>query len=106
MTFTPWIDKSGIITISAEASKPQAAVDIVQTYIEALMARTRTFNIDDARVTREFIEQQLTDVKRTMNTSEQALQGFDLQCRVGLRSARAREAQSFTYCRARAIPGG
>ncbi len=76
VTFTPWIDKSGIITISAEASKPQAAVDIVQTYIEALMARTRTFNIDDARVTREFLEQQLTDVKRTMNTSEQALQGF------------------------------
>ena len=76
VTFTPWMDKSGIITISAEASKPQAAVDIVQTYIEALMARTRTFNIDDARVTREFLEQQLTDVKRTMNTSEQALQGF------------------------------
>ena len=40
------------------------------------MSRTRTFNIDDARVSREFLEQQLTDVKRTMNLSEQALQAF------------------------------
>jgi capsular exopolysaccharide synthesis family protein len=76
VTFTPWPEKSGIITLSAEASRPQAAVDIVNTYIEALMARTRTFNIDDARVSREFLEQQLTDVKRTMNASEQALQTF------------------------------
>ena len=40
------------------------------------MSRTRTFNIDDARVSREFLEQQLTDVKRTMNVSEQSLQAF------------------------------
>ena len=40
------------------------------------MSRTRTFNIDDSRVSREFLEQQLTDVKRTMNVSEQALQAF------------------------------
>ena len=76
VTFTPWPDKSGIITISAEASRPQPSVDIVNTYIEALMARTRTFNIDDARVSRQFLEQQLGDVKRTMSTSEQALQTF------------------------------
>jgi succinoglycan biosynthesis transport protein ExoP len=74
--FTPWPDKSGIVTISAEASRPQVSVDIVNTYIEALLARTRTFNIDDARVSREFLEQQLTDVKRTMNAAEQALQTF------------------------------
>ena len=76
VAFTAWPDKSGIITISAEASRPQSSVDIVNTYIEALMARTRTFNIDDARVSREFLEQQLTDVKRTMNATEQALQSF------------------------------
>jgi capsular exopolysaccharide synthesis family protein len=76
VTFQPWIDKSGIVTITAEASRPQVAVEIVNTYIEALMARTRTFNIDDARVSREFLEQQLTDVKRSMNASEQAMQAF------------------------------
>jgi polysaccharide biosynthesis transport protein len=76
VTFTPWPEKSGIITLSAEASRPQPAVDIVNTYIEALMARTRTFNIDDARVSREFLEQQVTDVKRSLNASEQGLQTF------------------------------
>ncbi|HZM26377.1 MAG TPA: Wzz/FepE/Etk N-terminal domain-containing protein, partial [Gemmatimonadales bacterium] len=76
VSFQPWPDKSGIITISAEASHPTVSVDIINTYIEALMSRTRTFNIDDARVSREFLEQQLTDVKRTMNLSEQSLQAF------------------------------
>lgn len=76
VTFIPGAEKSGIIMISAEASRPNVSVDIVNTYVEALMARTRTFNLDDSRVTREFLEQQLTDVKRTMNVSEQALQMF------------------------------
>jgi succinoglycan biosynthesis transport protein ExoP len=76
VTFMVWPDKTGIVTISAEASRPQVSVDIVNTYIEALMARTRTFNVDDARVSREFLEQQVTDVKRTMNASEQTLQAF------------------------------
>jgi capsular exopolysaccharide synthesis family protein len=76
ISFQPWPDRSGIITISAEASRPSVSVDIINTYIEALMSRTRSFNIDDARVSREFLEQQLTDVKRTMNLSEQSLQTF------------------------------
>jgi capsular exopolysaccharide synthesis family protein len=76
VSFTATPDKSGIVSISAEASRPQPAVDIVNTYIEALVARTRTFNIDDARVSREFLERQLTDVKRTMSATEQALQAF------------------------------
>jgi capsular exopolysaccharide synthesis family protein len=76
VTFVPWPDRSGIITVSAEASRPQSAVDIVNTYIEALMARTRTFNVDDARVSREFLEQQVKDVKRSLNASEQGLQTF------------------------------
>ena len=66
----------GIVGISAEASKPQVAVDIANTYIEALMARTRSFNIDDARVTREFLEQQLADVKKNLGTSEGNLRSF------------------------------
>jgi succinoglycan biosynthesis transport protein ExoP len=84
VTFQPWPEKSGIVTLSAEASRPQVAVEIANTYIEALMARTRSFNIDDARVSREFLEQQLGDVKRTMNTSEQGLQSF-VAARGGIR---------------------
>jgi len=66
----------GIVRISAEASKPQIAVDIVNTYIEALMARTRSFNLDDARVTREFLEQQLADVKKSLTANETSLRSF------------------------------
>ncbi len=84
VTFQPWPDKSGIVTLTAEASRPQVSVEIANTYIEALMARTRSFNIDDARVSREFLEQQLADIKRTMNTSEQGLQSF-VAARGGIR---------------------
>src|SRR6267143_5415741 len=66
----------GIVAISADASKPQIALDLVNTYIEALMARTRSFNIDDKRVTREFLEQQLADVRKTLSLTEQELQTF------------------------------
>lgn len=66
----------GIVIIAAEASKPQTSVDIVNTYIEALMARTRSFNIDDTRITREFLEQQLADVRKSLTLNEQELQSF------------------------------
>jgi capsular exopolysaccharide synthesis family protein len=67
----------GIVEIAAEASRPQVAVDIVNTYIDVLLARTRTFNVDDARTSREFLEQQLADVKKTLRASEDALRAFN-----------------------------
>jgi tyrosine-protein kinase Etk/Wzc len=76
VSFIPWPEKSGIVTVSAEASRPQAAVDIVNTYIDALMERTWTFNIDDARVSRVFLEQQVADIRRSLNSSEQTLQTY------------------------------
>jgi capsular exopolysaccharide synthesis family protein len=66
----------GIVFIEAEASKPQVAVDLANTYIEVLLSRTRSFNVDDARVSREFLEQQLSDVKGSLKASEEALRGF------------------------------
>jgi tyrosine-protein kinase Etk/Wzc len=67
---------TGIIDLSGEASKPQVAIDIVNTYIEVLLSRTRSFNIDDARVTREFLEQQVADVRKSLTSSEEALRTF------------------------------
>lgn len=66
----------GIVELSAEASKPQVAVDIVNTFIEVLLSRTRSFNVDDARVSREFLEQQVADVKKSLGGSEEALRAF------------------------------
>jgi succinoglycan biosynthesis transport protein ExoP len=77
VTFTASPEReSGLVSISAEAFQPQVAVDIVNGYIEALMGRTQTFNADDARVTREYLERQFADVKRTLQASEHALQSF------------------------------
>jgi polysaccharide biosynthesis transport protein len=67
---------SGIVNLSASASKPQIAQDIVNTYTEVLLARTRTFNVDDARVSREFLEQQVADIRKSMQSSDEALRAF------------------------------
>src|SRR2546426_4579117 len=66
----------GIVWLSADASKPQVSVDIVNTYIEVLQSRTRSFNIEDARVSRAFLEAQLAAVKKELKASEAALRAF------------------------------
>lgn len=67
---------NGIVDVIALASKPQVAIDIVNTYIEVLLGRTRSFNVDDARLSREFLEQQLADVKRNLRSAEESLRNF------------------------------
>ena len=67
---------TGIVDISAEASKPQVAVDIANTYVDVLLSRTRSFNIDDARVTREFLEQQVSETRKRLQASEESLRAF------------------------------
>src|SRR5713101_4642990 len=48
---------SGIVQLRADASNPRVALDIANTYIEVLVARTRSFNVDDATTTREYLSQ-------------------------------------------------
>ncbi len=68
--------RDGIVTISAQASTPQVSIDIVNTYVEVLLSRTRSFNVDDVRVTREFLEQQVAEVKKGVESSEEGLRTF------------------------------
>lgn len=68
--------RDGIVQIHAEASNPRVAMDLVSTYIEVLIARTRSFNVEDARVSREFVEQQLTEAKKNLKASEDQLAAF------------------------------
>lgn len=75
--FTPQ-GESGIVAITAEASKPRASLDIANTYIEALLSRTRSFNVDDTKVTREFLEQQHAQVSQALGQSDGALRQFTL----------------------------
>lgn len=69
---------SGIVEIQAEASQPQIALDIANTYIEVLLARTRSFNVDDAKNTREYLSQQTAQVSDALSRSEAALRAFTL----------------------------
>ena len=62
--FVSQVGSSGIVEIQAEASQPQIALDIANTYIEVLLARTRSFNVDDAKSTREYLSQQTTQSLR------------------------------------------
>ena len=69
---------TGIVEIQAEASQPQIALDIANTYIEVLLARTRSFNVDDAKSTREYLSQQTAQVSDALARSEAALRTFTM----------------------------
>ncbi len=76
--FIPQPGSSGIVEIQADASQPQVALDIAHTYIEVLLARTRSFNVDDAKSTREYLSQQTTQVSEAAARSEAALSTFTM----------------------------
>jgi len=69
---------SGLVEIQAEASQPQIALDIANTYIEVLLARTKSFNVDDAKSTREYLSQQTTQVSDALARSEASLRSFTM----------------------------
>lgn len=69
---------SGIVEIQAEASQPPIALDIANTYIGVLLARTRSFNVDDAKNTREYLSQQTAQVSESLARSEAVLRAFTM----------------------------
>ena len=69
---------SGIVQIRAEASNPRVALDIANTYIEVLLARTRSFNVDDAKSTRDYLQQQGAQVTEALQSSEKSFQEFTM----------------------------
>jgi capsular exopolysaccharide family len=70
------VGESGIVEITAEASQPRVAMDIANTYIEVLVSRTRSFNVEDSKTTREFLEQQQAQIGKTLNGAEEAMRQF------------------------------
>ena len=69
---------AGIVEIQAEGSQPQVALDIANTYVDVLLARTRSFNVDDAKNTREYLSQQTAQVSDSLTRSESALRSFTM----------------------------
>jgi polysaccharide biosynthesis transport protein len=63
----------GIVEITADGSRPQIAMDLINTYIQVLTERTRSFNTQDTRVAREYLERQLAEATRQLRAAEEAL---------------------------------
>jgi polysaccharide biosynthesis transport protein len=69
----------GIITIKGTASSSRVAMDLVNTYIQMLLGRTRNINQEEARKSREFLEQQIQLSRENLNKAEETLTKFQQQ---------------------------
>ena len=87
MEFTQVLQAPGVLNIKGSASKPRVAMDLVNTHIQVLLSRTRTSNQEEARKAREFLEQQVQQIKESLTQAEEALTKFQQQKgRLGLGS--------------------
>ncbi len=64
---------SGEVQIRAVAYSPRVAMDLANTYVEVLQTWSRSHVREEARVTREFIENFLTQTKATLQDAEENL---------------------------------
>ena len=71
VTFTPL--PSGEVEIRAVAYGPRVAMDLANTYVEVLQTRSRSNIRDDARASREFIENLLNQTKASLRQSEEQM---------------------------------
>ena len=87
MDFDQVREAPGVLNIKGSASKPRVAMDLVNTHIQVLLSRTRTSNQEDARKAREFLEQQVQQIKESLTQTEEALTKFQQEKgRLGLGS--------------------
>src|SRR5688572_11578386 len=73
------IAKDGTVTVTATAFSPRVAVDLANTYVEVLLARSSSFARQQARGTRELLEGLMVQAKTSQNESEDALRKFQGQ---------------------------
>jgi capsular exopolysaccharide synthesis family protein len=87
MDFAQVPQAPGVLNIKGSASKPRVAMDLVNTHIQVLLSRTRTSNQEDARKTRDFLEQQVQQIKESLTQAEESLTKFQQEKgRLGLGS--------------------
>lgn len=73
------IAKDGTVTVTATAFSPRVAVDLANTYVEVLLARSSSFARQQARGTRELLEGLMVQAKTSQNEAEDALRKFQSQ---------------------------
>lgn len=79
MEFLQSLDAVGIITIKGTASSPRVAMDLVNSYIQALLGRTRNVNQEDAQKARQFLETQMQQAKDNLAQAEETLTKYQQQ---------------------------
>jgi capsular exopolysaccharide synthesis family protein len=79
MQFVPSRESFGILHIRGTASNPRVAMDLVNTHIQVLLSRTKSGNQEEARKAREFLEQQVQQVKEALSQADETLAKFQEQ---------------------------
>jgi polysaccharide biosynthesis transport protein len=73
------IAKDGTVTVTAAAYSPRVAVDLANTYVEVLFTRSSQFARQQARGTRELLENLLSQANTSRSEAEDALRKFQAQ---------------------------
>lgn len=89
----------GEVRITAVAYQPTVAMELANLYVEVLQARNRSHSREEARATREFLENSLNQTRLLLQESEEALSKIQggsskLPDRVALETARLAQMEN------------
>src|SRR2546429_1405552 len=70
------IAKDGTVTLTATAFSPRVAADLANTYVEVLLSRSSSFARQQARGTRELLENLMTQARSSQGEAEDAMRRF------------------------------
>ena len=73
------IAKDGTVTLTATAFSPRVAADLANTYVDVLLSRSSSFARQQARGTRELLENLFTQARTSQADAQDALRKFQAQ---------------------------
>jgi tyrosine-protein kinase Etk/Wzc len=73
------IARDGTVTLTATAFSPRVAADLANTYVDVLLARSNSFARQQARGTRELLENLFAQAKTSQGDAQDALRKFQAQ---------------------------
>ena len=73
MEFRPAREAQNVFVISATATNPRVATDLVNTHIQVLLTRSRRVDNEEAKKSREFLELQYQQVKDSVARGEESI---------------------------------
>jgi capsular exopolysaccharide synthesis family protein len=73
------IAKDGTVTLTATAFSPRVAADLANTYVDVLLARSNSFAREQARGTRELLENLFAQARTSQGDAQDAVRKFQAQ---------------------------